>query len=77
MSLEGGHLLRFMIFVGSAVQFDNAHASAGLCGPSRASMLSGRKPQSLNYYQHRLKVGKKAVDREITTYVRSIRSFLL
>jgi hypothetical protein len=34
----------------SAVRFDNAHANAPMCGPSRAGLLSGLYPHHNGYY---------------------------
>jgi iduronate 2-sulfatase len=37
-------------FMKSAVRFDSAHTNVPLCGPSRASLLSGLYPHSSGYY---------------------------
>lgn len=42
-------------FAGTALQFQRTYASVALCGPSRASMLTGRNPDTLQYYQHNIK----------------------
>ncbi|MGZ0654585.1 sulfatase [Coraliomargarita sp. W4R72] len=37
-------------FAQTAVRFDNAHANVSICGPSRASFLSGLSPIHTGYY---------------------------
>lgn len=41
-------------FAKEAVTFKHAYANVALCGPSRASLFTGRTPRSLNYFQHNL-----------------------
>lgn len=42
-------------FAEHAVTFKHSYANVALCGPSRASLFTGRSPRSLNYFQHNLR----------------------
>ncbi len=40
--------------VDRGVKFENAHANSTICGPSRASLISGLYPSSTGYYGYRM-----------------------
>eukprot|EP00924_Labyrinthula_sp_SR-Ha-C_P001162 augustus_masked-scaffold_7-processed-gene-15.48-mRNA-1 protein AED:1.00 eAED:1.00 QI:0/-1/0/0/-1/1/1/0/690 len=41
-------------FAKKSIQFDRVYVQVALCGPSRASILTGRNPRSLEYFQHNM-----------------------
>mmetsp|Transcript_23267 Transcript_23267/g.37046 ORF Transcript_23267/g.37046 Transcript_23267/m.37046 type:complete len:599 (-) Transcript_23267:336-2132(-) len=54
-------------FASESIQFQSAHCQMPKCGPSRVSFLTGRNPESINYYFHtssgsEKKVVKKSYD---------------
>ena len=49
-------------FAQTSLQFQRAYANVALCGPSRASMLTGRNPEDLQYYQHNIRASEKETE---------------
>mmetsp|Transcript_15370 Transcript_15370/g.25067 ORF Transcript_15370/g.25067 Transcript_15370/m.25067 type:complete len:574 (-) Transcript_15370:9-1730(-) len=48
-------------FASRSVQFNHAYSQIALCGPSRASLLTGLRPSTLKYWAH----GVPSVDRSV------------
>jgi len=54
-------------FKSESVDFSQAHANVALCGPSRASFLSGRRPENTGYFSHSQKLDERTVHRGALT----------